>query len=155
MDYATYDAEEQRLVEAVMAKEIPEERLPIEVERLRSLVPTVEPAADRERAERSLSSLEHVLNYKVPPMSDEMAAALQVQSRGLGSTGTPAERIELLQAAIAEIGRIAKTVAGVEATRIRRRRPSIQGDLGRHDPVPPAGRHRAAAGHVRSCLPAA
>lgn len=103
-----------------MAKEIPEERLPIEVERLRSLVPTVEPAADRERAERSLSSLEYVLNYKVPPMSDEMAAALQVQSRGLGSTGTPAERIELLQAAIAEIGRIAKTVAGVEATRIRR-----------------------------------
>jgi hypothetical protein len=119
MDYAAYDAEEQRLVEAMMAKELPEERLPIEVERLRSLVPTVEPAADRERAERSLSSLEYVLNYKVPPMSDEMAAALKVQSRGLGSTGTPAERIELLQAAIAEIGRIARTAAGVEATRIR------------------------------------
>ncbi|WP_350280017.1 hypothetical protein [Kribbella sp. HUAS MG21] len=119
MDYAAYDAEEQRLVEAVMAKEISEEKLASEVERLQSLIPTVEPSADRERAERSLASLESVLNYKVPPMSDEMAAAIRVQARALGSAGSPAERIELLQAAISEIGRIAKTASGVEATRIR------------------------------------
>jgi hypothetical protein len=119
MDYAAYGEEEQRLVDAVTAKEIDEERLWVEVERLRSLILTVEPAADRDRAEQSLASLEYALNYKLPPMSDEMAAAVRAQSEALLSDGPPAERIELLEAAIAEIGRIAKTVSGVEGTRIR------------------------------------
>ncbi|MFI5691431.1 hypothetical protein ACIA58_06290 [Kribbella sp. NPDC051586] len=129
MDYAAYDEEEQRLVEAVTAKEIPEERLWTEVERLRSLVPTIEPAADRERAERSLASLEYALNYQVPPMSDELAAAIRIQSRAMAGNGAPAERFELLEAAIAEIGQIASTVSGAEATRIRNLSEPLAMDL--------------------------
>jgi hypothetical protein len=129
MDYAAYDEAEQRLVDAVMAKEIDEESLWIEVHRLRSLVPTVEPTADRERAERSFASLESALNYKVPPMSDEMAAAVQVQSRALLSDNTSAERVELLKAAIAEIGRIAGSASGAEASRIRHLSEPLAMDL--------------------------
>jgi hypothetical protein len=129
MDYAAYDEAEQRLVDAVMAKEIDEESLWIEVHRLRSLVPTVEPAADRERAERSFASLESALNYKVPPMSDKLAAAVQVQSRALLGDSTPAERVELLEAAIAEIGRIAASASGAEASRIRHLSEPLAMDL--------------------------
>jgi hypothetical protein len=129
MDYAAYDEAEQRLVDAVTAKAIDEESLWIEVDRLRSLVPTVEPTADRERAERSLTSLESALNYKAPPMSDELAAAIRVQSEAFLSNGTPAERVELLETAIAEIGRIARTVSGAEASRIRHLSEPLAMDL--------------------------
>jgi hypothetical protein len=129
MDYAAFKEEEQRIVDSVMAKAITEERLWIEVERLRSLVPAVEPAADRDRAERSLKSLERALNYEAPPMSDEMADAIRIQSQALLSNGTPAERLELLQAAIAEIVRISRTVTGVEGTRIRQLGESLAMDI--------------------------
>ncbi|GAA3079967.1 hypothetical protein JOF29_004870 [Kribbella aluminosa] len=119
MDYAAYDEQEQRLVDAVMAKSIAEEDLWIEVDRLKALIPTVEPAADRQRAEDSMESLERVLNLKAPPMSDEMAAAIRVQSKAFLSKGTPDERIELLRAAMTEIGRIAASMDGAEASTIR------------------------------------
>ncbi|MFD3404501.1 hypothetical protein ACFWUU_27675 [Kribbella sp. NPDC058693] len=129
MDYAAYDELEQRLVDAVMAKEIDQESMRLELERLHSLVPTVEPAADRERAERSFASLQSALNYKVPPMSDELAAAVQIQSRALLSDATSTERVELLETAIAEIGRIAATVSGAEASRIRHLSEPLAMDL--------------------------
>ncbi|WP_329004518.1 hypothetical protein OHA18_14110 [Kribbella sp. NBC_00709] len=129
MDYAAYDEAEQRLVDAVMAKTIDEGSLWIEFDRLRSLVPMVEPAADRERAERSLASLESALNYKAPPMSDELAAAIRVQSQALLSDAAPAERVELLETAIAEIGRIAGTASGAEASRIRHLSEPLASDL--------------------------
>ncbi|NUR98210.1 MAG: hypothetical protein HOV67_23510 [Kribbellaceae bacterium] len=119
MDYAAYDEQEQRLVDAVMAKTIAKEDLWSEIDRLKALIPGVEPAADRERAEASMKSLERALSYKAPPMSDEMAAAVRVQSEALTSNGTPAERIQLLETAMAEIGRIAASVEGAEAGRIR------------------------------------
>ncbi|MFD7153221.1 hypothetical protein ACFV9C_01395 [Kribbella sp. NPDC059898] len=118
MDFTTYKQDEERLADAVMAKSISEEDVWAEVERLRGLIPTVEPEAGRERAERSLRSFERVLNYKAPPMSNEMAAAIRVQSRAFLSKGTPEERIKLLEAAMAEIYRISTTVDGAEASRI-------------------------------------
>ncbi|WP_427887376.1 hypothetical protein ACQHIV_30900 [Kribbella sp. GL6] len=119
MDYAAYDEQEQRLVDAVMAKSISEEDLWIEVDRLKTLIPSVEPMADRQRAEDSMESLERVLNLKPPPMSDEMAAAIRVQSKAFLSKGTPEERIALLKTAMTEIGRIAASVDGAEASSIR------------------------------------
>src|SRR5438270_13483700 len=111
MDYAAYKEEEKRLTEAVMARAITMENASLEGGRLRSLVPTVEPEVDRTRAERSLEAVERALNYEAPPMSDEMAAAIRVQSQAFLSSGTPEERIERLEAAMAEIYRISQTVS--------------------------------------------
>jgi hypothetical protein len=147
MDYAAYKQEEKRLSEAVMARAITMEGFRIEVDRLKTLIPTVEPAADRERAEESMESLERVLNYKAPPMSDEMAAAIRVQSRAFLSTGTPAERIELLKAAMTEIGQIAASVTGVEASGIRHLNEPLAMDIEairiHNDPTHPGYQRRA------------
>jgi hypothetical protein len=147
MDYAAYDEEEQRLVAAVMAKAISEEKLWSEIDRLRSLIPTVEPAGDRERAEASFESLERALNYKAPPMSDEMAAAIRVQSKAFLSKGSPEERVELLEAAMAEIYRISRTVEGAEASRIHHLSEPLAMDIEairiHNDPNHPGYRGRA------------
>lgn len=147
MDYSAYKAEEQRLVDAVKARSITEKDVWLEVDRLKTLIPGVEPTPDRERAEESIESLERVLNYKAPPMSDEMAAAIRVQSRAFLGTGTPAERIGILEAAMSEIGRIAASVTGVEASSIRQLNEPLAMDIEsiriHNDPDHPGYRGRA------------
>ena len=147
MDYAAYKAEEKRLTEAVMERAITKENAWIAVDRLRAMVPTVQPASDRERAERSLKSIERALSYEAPPMSDEMAAAIRVQSQAFLGTSTPDERIEHLEAAMTEIGRIAASVQGAEASRIRHLNEPLAMDIEtiriHNDPNHPGYRGRA------------
>ncbi|MFF0265988.1 hypothetical protein [Kribbella sp. NPDC004536] len=146
MDYAAYKAAEKRLSEAVMERAITKENAWIEVDRLRTMVPTVEPAADRERAERSLKSIERALSYKAPPMSDEMAAAIRVQSQAFLSKGTPDERIQLLETAMTEISRIADSLEGAEASRVRHLNEPLALDIEtiriHNDPTHPGYRGR-------------
>ena len=118
MDYDAFDVELRRVLDAATARSLDEATLAAEVDRLRGLANLVEPAADRKLAGSHLTSLERALSYEPPPLSDELAEAIRVQSRAQSAEGTPAQRIEHLSAAIAEIGRIADAASPADHPRI-------------------------------------
>ena len=118
MDYDAFDVELRRVLDAATARSLDEATLAAEVDRLRGLATLVEPAADRKLAGSHLTSLERALSYEPPPLSDELAEAIRVQSRAQSAEGTPAERIEHLSVAIAEIGRIADAASPADHPRI-------------------------------------
>ncbi|WP_329483073.1 hypothetical protein OG555_12865 [Kribbella sp. NBC_01484] len=118
MDYDAFDVELRRVLDAATARSLDEATLAAEVDRLRELATLVEPAADRRLAGSHLMSLEQALSYEPPPLSDELAEAIRVQSRAQSADGAPTERIEHLTAAIAQIGRIADAASPADHPRI-------------------------------------
>jgi hypothetical protein len=82
-----------------------------EVERLRGMVPLVEPRSDQSQAELLVNQLSEVLDMEQPPVSDAMAAAVRVHRQARNAQGSSTERIAALRAGIDEIGRIADSVA--------------------------------------------
>ncbi|WP_433163845.1 hypothetical protein [Kribbella sp. CA-247076] len=116
MDYDGFDAEYGRVLAA--ARSLDAASLAIEVERLRTLVETVQPPAEQEAARMLMLSLDSALSVEQPPLSDAMAAALTVHRAARTSPGTADERIAQLGAAIEEIGRIADSADPAEQGRI-------------------------------------
>ena len=110
MDYRTFDAEYAQVLAA--ARSMDSATLAGEVERLRALVPLVEPQSDQSQAELLVSQLSEVLDMEQPPVSDAMAAAVRVHRRARNAQGSSTERIAALRAGIDEIGQLADTVAG-------------------------------------------
>jgi hypothetical protein len=110
MDYRTFDAEYAQVLAA--ARSMDSATLAGEVERLRALVPLVEPRSDQSQAELLVSQLSEVLDMEQPPVSDAMAAAVRAHRRARNAHGSSTERIAALRAGIDEIGQLADTVAG-------------------------------------------
>ncbi|WP_371406037.1 hypothetical protein OHA10_10775 [Kribbella sp. NBC_00662] len=109
MDYRTFDAEYAQVLAA--ARSMDSATLASEVERLRGMVPLVEPRSDQSQAELLVNQLSEVLDMEQPPVSDAMAAAVRVHRQTRNAQGSSTERIAALRAGIDEIGRIADTVA--------------------------------------------
>jgi hypothetical protein len=114
MDYDGFDAEYGRVLEA--AASLDQTSLAIEVERLRALVQAVQPVAEQEAARVLMSSLDSALSAEEPPLSDAMAAVFRVHRQARAVQGSADERIERLQAGIAEIDRIADTADTADPT---------------------------------------
>ena len=109
MDYRTFDAEYAQVLAA--ARSMDSATLASEVERLRALVPLVEPRSDQSQAELLVTQLSEILDMEQPSVSGAMAAAVRVHRRARNAQGSPTERIAALRAGIDEIGQIADTVA--------------------------------------------
>jgi hypothetical protein len=116
MDYDGFDAEYGRVLAA--ARSLEPASLAVEVERLRALVESVQPAADQDAARLLMNSLEDALGAEQPPLSDAMSAAFRVHREARTAQGSTPERVERLRAGIAEIGRIADTADPAEQGRI-------------------------------------
>src|SRR3954468_22620725 len=108
MDYRTFDAEYAQVLAS--ARSMDSAKLAGEVERLRALVPLVEPRSDQSQADLLVSQLSEVLDMEQPPVSDAMAAAVRVHRRARNVQGSSTERITALRAGIDEIAQIADTV---------------------------------------------
>ncbi|MER7246734.1 hypothetical protein [Kribbella sp. NPDC000426] len=108
MDYRTFDAEYAQVLAA--ARSMDSTTLAVELERLRALVPLVEPRSDQSQAELLVSQLSEVLDMEQPPVSDTMAAAVRIHRRARNTPGTSSERIAALRSGIDQIAQLADTV---------------------------------------------
>jgi hypothetical protein len=112
MDYDQFDAAYGQVL--VSARSLDAAALETEVTRLRALADTLDSPADQEAARLLVASLEDALARTQPHLSDEMAAAIRVQSQARTGEGTSEERIRRIRAGIDEIAAIADTADPTE-----------------------------------------
>ncbi|MFF1822243.1 hypothetical protein ACFVWG_33365 [Kribbella sp. NPDC058245] len=117
MDYAQFKVESEKVWDVLDAKVLPP-TLQDDIARLKELAASLEDPRQRWRAEGTILSIEGVIREgeaaKEEPWSDAMNEAVQVHSAASDDSGTKAERIARITAAMAEIGRIADSAPSDE-----------------------------------------
>ena len=114
MDYEQFKVESEKVWDVLDAKVLPP-TLRDDIARLKELAASLEDPKQRWRAEGDIESIEAVLGEgeagTEEPWSDAMNQAVQVHSAATDDSGTKAERIARLDAAMDEIGRIADSAS--------------------------------------------
>ncbi|MFI5732613.1 hypothetical protein ACIA49_21015 [Kribbella sp. NPDC051587] len=119
MDYEQFKVESEKVWDVLDEKVLPP-TLPDDIARLKELAATIEDPKERWRAEGRIESIEGILREgeqgKQEPWSDAMNEAIRVHLEATtDESGTVAERVARLDAAMVAIGRIADTAPPDEA----------------------------------------
>jgi hypothetical protein len=110
MDYEEFFSQYKRAHENWTFGRLDRDDAAAELERLRAIVPSIEPSDRRQTAEYLL---EQWANETSPEAEDRLARAGVVLARAASADGTVAERKARAEAGIAEITRIADETADV------------------------------------------
>ncbi|MET7281968.1 hypothetical protein ABZS29_27295 [Kribbella sp. NPDC005582] len=112
MDYEQFRVESDKVLDVLGDKTLPA-TLPADIARLKELAATIDDPKDRWDADGDIENIEAIIRAgegaDEPPWSDAMNEAVRVHLGATDDSGTNAERIARITAAMAEIGRIADT----------------------------------------------
>jgi hypothetical protein len=119
MDYQQFDAEYRKVLEASKAG-LSTAGLQAEIDRLRSLVDSIEDSADRQDATDDLTILDDLVTRDDAPQpySAARTEAFAAYQAATSKEGTPAERIARAERGIEEIERIAEAADPAESESI-------------------------------------